>query len=376
MARTKISERIRQIRVSRGFTQAELAERAQISRQAVTAIEAGVYLPNVAIAVKLARAIGATVEETFGDADEDHEQRVDARWKKSPSITTDRARVVLARIGGKIVAVAEPTAHLTLPVSSGVRVKTTRTRAHISTRLLDSEIDSTLVIAGCDPAVSMLISWMARAGSRINAVALPCSSGKALAALADESVHAAGVHLRDPKSGDYNLAPVRRAIGRSRICLINFARWEVGLATSEGNRRGIRDFSDLARADVRIANRERGSGARQVLDEALASAGLSPQQVAGYDGEVAGHLGVAAAIHDGAADTGVTIRVAAEAYGLDFIPIREERYDLAIPQTEMESVPVRRMLDALNSRRFAREVSQLCAYDTGRMGEELARIDC
>lgn len=148
------------------------------------------------------------------------------------------------------------------------------------------------------------------------------------------------------------------------------------LATSEGNRRGIRDFSDLARTDVRIANRERGSGARQVLDEALASAGLSPQQVAGYDGEVAGHLSVAAAIHNGAADTGVTIRVAAEAYGLDFIPIREERYDLAIPHTEMESVPVRRMLDALNSRRFAREVSQLCGYDTGRMGEELARIDC
>ncbi len=109
-----------------------------MSRQAIAAIESGVYLPNVAIAVKLARAIGATVEEIFSDANEDHEQCVDACWKKSPSITTDRARVVLARIGGKIVAVADPTAHLTLPVSSGVRVKTFRGRADISTRLLDS----------------------------------------------------------------------------------------------------------------------------------------------------------------------------------------------------------------------------------------------
>jgi molybdate-binding protein len=255
-------------------------------------------------------------------------------------------------------------------------VKTAGRQARISTRLLDSEIDSTLVVAGCDPAVSMLIAWMARTGSQIKVVAFPCSSRKALAALADESVHAAGVHLRDPRSGDYNFAPVHRALGHRRICLVNFARWEVGLATAAGNPRGIRDFSDLARSDVRVVNRERGSGARQALDEALADAGLKPEQITGYGEEVAGHLDVAAAVHDGTADTGVTIRVAAEAYGLGFVPMREERYDLAIPETELESAPVRRMLDALTSSRFAREVAQLCAYDTARMGEELSQIDC
>src|SRR5208283_5207223 len=141
-------------------------------------------------------------------------------------------------------------AQLTLPVASGVRMKDAGRRAQISTGLFDSEIDSTLVVAGCDPAVSLLIAWMARAGSQVNAIALPCSSGRALAALADESVHVAGVHLRDPKSGDYNFASVRRAFGSRRICLINFARWEVGLATAAGNPHGIRDFSDLARAEV------------------------------------------------------------------------------------------------------------------------------
>jgi DNA-binding XRE family transcriptional regulator len=177
MAHAKISEMIRRMRMLRGFTQAELAERVRVSRQAIAAIESGIYLPNVAVAVKLARAFGTMVEEIFGEADEDYEQYVEARWKKSPSITTEHARVLLARIGGKIVAVAEPTAHLTLPVSSGVRVGTSGARAQISTRLLDSEIDATLVVAGCDPAVSMLIAWMARTGSQINAVALPCSSG-------------------------------------------------------------------------------------------------------------------------------------------------------------------------------------------------------
>jgi putative transcriptional regulator len=118
MANTKISDAIRRIRALHGLTQTKLALRVGISRQALAAIESGSYLPNVTVAVRLAREIGETVEKLFGDTGEDDGQ-VDARWKKSPSITTNRARAVLARIGGKIVAIAEPTAHLTLPVSSG-----------------------------------------------------------------------------------------------------------------------------------------------------------------------------------------------------------------------------------------------------------------
>jgi molybdopterin molybdotransferase/putative molybdopterin biosynthesis protein len=376
MASDRLSKTIRHVRALRGLTQAELAGQVGISRQALAAIESGTYQPNVAVAVRLARVVGITVEELFGDTEEDYEHRIDACWKKSPAVTANRQRAVLARVGGKIVALAQPSACLTLPVSSGICVKTAGARACVSTRLLDNEIDATLIIAGCDPAVAILIAWMARAGSQINAVAFPCSSGRALAALADGSIHVAGAHLRDPESGDYNLAPVRTAIGKGRICVVNFARWEVGLVTAEGNPRGIRDFCDLARSDVRIINREQGSGARQALDEALSEAGLRPSLIAGYEDEVAGHLEVAAAVQSGDANAGVTIRVAAEAYGLGFIPLREERYDLAIPEAELESAPVSRMLDALSSRRFAREVEQLCAYDTTRMGEELARIDC
>jgi putative molybdopterin biosynthesis protein len=371
-----LGETIRALRTSRGLTQARLAADAGISRQAVAAIESGAYLPNVAIAIRLARVVGTTVEELFEEADPDRERQIQALWKKSPTISANQKRVVLARVQSKMVAVALPSARLTLPVSSGVCIKHFGGRVQIATPLAGNHIDATLVVAGCDPAVSMLIGWMARAGARINAVALPCSSGRALAALAEESVHVAGVHLRDPKSGDYNLTPVRHMLGKSCIRLINFARWEVGLATSEGNPHGIRNFSDIALAKVRIVNRERGAGARQVLDEELTKAGLKPSQVRGYANEASGHLEVAAAICSGEADTGVTIRLAAEAYGLAFIPLREERYDLAIPEADLESTPVSRMLDALSSRRFARELSQLCAYDTSLMGKELARINC
>jgi DNA-binding XRE family transcriptional regulator len=209
MAHQEFGETIRRKRISAGLTQATLAKHANISRQAVAAIESSVYLPNVSIALKLARAFGTTIEEIFGES-HDHAQCVEARWKESPSITTDRARVVLAGVDGKIVALPERTAQLTLAVSSGVRMRTGGGRAQISTGLFVSEMDSTLVVAGCDPAVSLLIAWMARSGSQVNTVALPCSSGRALAALADKSVHVAGVHLRDPKSGDYNFAPYGR----------------------------------------------------------------------------------------------------------------------------------------------------------------------
>jgi putative transcriptional regulator len=97
MSITKISESIRRLRISRGFTQTELARRADVSRQAVAAIEGGVYLPNVNVALKLARAFGTTVEEIFCDEDQNAQRRVHARSEQSPSIATERE---LARIDG------------------------------------------------------------------------------------------------------------------------------------------------------------------------------------------------------------------------------------------------------------------------------------
>jgi putative molybdopterin biosynthesis protein len=91
--------------------------------------------------------------------------------------------------------------------------------------------------------------------------------------------------------------------------------------------------------------------------------------------EYPGHLEVAATIATGQADFGVTIRVAADVYGLGFVPIREERYDLVILKRDLESVPVEAMLDALNSRALAREVAQLCAYDTSQMGKVMAHLN-
>jgi molybdate-binding protein len=191
--------------------------------------------------------------------------------------------------------------------------------------------------------------------------------------LAKGAVHVAGVHLRDPKSGEYNLKSVRDAIGRRPLVVVNFAGWELGLGVTARNPLGVRGFADLVRPQLRIVNREIGSGARLALDEALNELGLRSQRIKGYTRELPGHLEIAEAIASGQADAGVTIRVAAEAYGLAFIAIREERYDLVVLEDESGLSPVKAMLEALNSRRFAREINQLCAYDTDQMGKVIAQ---
>ncbi len=219
-----------------------------------------------------------------------------------------------------------------------------------------------------------MADWLTRHHAPVSVCAISCSSRAAMTAVSRGEVHVAGVHLRDPKSGDYNLEAVRRALGRRRVMLVNFVLWELGLAVAAGNPRGIRGFEDLARSGVRLVNRELGSGARFALDEAFAALRIDARRITGYDRELPGHLEVAGAVAAREADAGVTIRVAADAYGVGFIALREERYDLVIPEREADHAAVRAMLDALNSRRFARELSELCSYDTNQTGRVLARL--
>jgi putative molybdopterin biosynthesis protein len=371
----EVGKTLARARAARNLTQTEMARRTGISRQALGAIESGAYQPSVAIALRLARELGQSVETLFGEGDAEASTLVDASWRGDQRRRTDasQSRVALARVRGKVVAVAQPAAHLTLAPAAGLLQRARRNRADVATFQSPDEIDSTLLIAGCDPAVAILADWFARRRSPVHAVALPCSSRSALRALLDGRAHAAGVHLRDNKSGEYNLAPVRRALGRHRSIVVNFARWELGLATAPGNPLAIGGFADLERPGLRIVNREPGSGARAALDQAIADLGLHSGRIAGYEFEVGGHLEVAAAIAAGLADVGVTIRVGADAYGLHFLPHREERYDLVIMADDAESAPVKAILDALNSRRLAREVSQLCAYDTSQMGSMAPR---
>ncbi|MGC1678040.1 MAG: substrate-binding domain-containing protein [Candidatus Binataceae bacterium] len=366
----QLRDQLRLARAAHGLSQNELARRAGISRQALGAIEAGQYQPGVSVALALARELGATVEALFGA---DSPNQVAAAVPVSVKLAAG-SHVALARVGGRVVAIPAAAVQHNLTAADGIVSAVAARSASIAAYVSADEIDATLIVAGCDPAVSLLADWVARRHPPIRIVALARGSMGALEALLGGRAHVAGVHLRDTKSGEYNLGPVRRALKNRHTAIIRFASWELGLATAPGNPLGIGGFEDLRRPRLRLINRERGAGARIALDDAIAALKLKPSAIAGYNREVGGHLEVALAIAARQGDLGVTIRVAAQAYGLGFVPIREERYDLAVPAGEMSSAPVRAMLEAINSSRFATEVAGLCGYDTHEMGALAANL--
>lgn len=361
-------KRLRDRRVARAISQSELARRAGISRQALGAIECGTYMPGVSVALRIAAELGTTVEHLFAQPETD---QLVAECAEGTSPEAN-GRVSLGRVRGRLIAVPIPATGVTMTPAAGLISRTlSKRRVEVAPFRSCAEIDQTLIIAGCDPGVAVLRDYLSRRQPTIAIAALPGSSSDALTAATRGVAHAAGVHLRDPKSGDYNLAAARAAFGSAPFRIVNFARWEVGLATQPGAA-PINALEDLTQRDVSIINRQVGSGARAVLDEMLAANGVEPTQIRGYDQLAAGHLEVAAAIARGAADAGVTIRLAAELYSLRFQPWREERYDLVIPEEEFGSMPVQTLLEALNSRALTNEISQLCSYDTSNMGAVLS----
>jgi len=361
-------DKIRALRLAHGVKQSELARQAGISRQALASVEAGVYLPGVAVAIKIANLLGDSVENLF---ETKGAQRIDALWKGARRPTTEwRAHqaVALARVAGRLIAMPRARAMVQLSRASGTLERLEAgARAEVATMRSHSEIDATLVIAGCDPAVAMVRDHLARMTPPIAVFPVPSSSSEALSAVAEERAHVAGIHLRDPKSGEYNSAATRRALGRRRVRVVNFARWELGLASSRNS--PIRDLDALIHRRCQLVNREPGSGARLALDEELSRRHIKPSSVRGYDRSRFGHLEVASAIREGEADAGVTIKIAAEAYDLEFVTWHEERYDLVIPEQEFETLGVRGMMQALNSSRLAHDIAAFCDYDTAEMGK-------
>ncbi len=185
----------------------------------------------------------------------------------------------------------------------------------------------------------------------------------------------AGTHLLD-ESGEYNL-PVMRRLGMKNAVLVKGYLREQGLIVARGNPKNIRWFEDMLRDNVRIVNRNPGSGTRVLLDmhlrEIAEREGIEFEELVkridGYSVEAKTHTAVAVAILMGKADVGLGIKSVADFYGLDFIPVRAEEYDFAVRKDRLEKESVRMFLDTLRSEEFARELEKLGMRTWERTGE-------
>jgi molybdate-binding protein len=152
------------------------------------------------------------------------------------------------------------------------------------------------------------------------------------------------------------------------VRVVTFATWEEGLVVATRNPKSISGVEDLARPDVEIINRETGAGARLLLDTSLRKNGIPHGRVRGYDQTASGQVMAAWHVHSGKADCCIATRGSARVFGLHFIPLAVERYDLVIPSRYMDEPSVQSVLDALGRSSFRHELEALGGYDTSETG--------
>ena len=244
--------RVRELRKSAGFTQAELGERAGISRTAVTAIEGERLVPSVSAALALAQTLGTTVEVLFGRAEISEKP---PEWAWDPQTTAQS--YWQAEVGGQNWLYPAETAPMYSLLPDG------NTSAELPTIVGSKRpLDKTLVVACCDPAAGLLASEFAQAtGQRM--LILPRSSREALKLMREGKVHVAGLHLSTPDETQRNAQVVREVLGND-YQLLRIARWQEGIAVAPSSR--IKSVRGALRSKLRWVGREPGSGARQCLD--------------------------------------------------------------------------------------------------------------
>ncbi|MBV9781276.1 MAG: helix-turn-helix domain-containing protein [Acidobacteriaceae bacterium] len=361
-----ICSRLQEIRKGRGISAAELARRVGVSRQTIYSIEDGTFLPNTATSLELARALDVTVEEIFSIREEPSQPRIIADLLSGDQ-EAEGQFVRACRVNQRVTAVSIPFLPAYLPLADGIIQSRTRRRVSIKPAVPLREQGKSFLIAGCDPALSLLRESLQSSGIEI--ITASCSSRRALEWLKQGRVHAAGSHLLDRHTGDYNLPVIRRLLPKKHVRVVNFANWEQGLVLRRGNPKSIRSIADLARKNVRFVNRERGSGSRDLLDTGLRRVGIRSNQVRGYDFIVHGHLAAAYAVACGTADCCIATRSASRCFGLDFIALRAERFDLAFTQASLELPAAKALLDSLNRSQLRKKLQCIAGYDTTHTGD-------
>jgi len=305
-----------------------------------------------------------------------------ARKLASTSGADDWVRVRLGLVGGAIVATPLPRGAgvlTSLVRADGLLLVPAGVEGHQPGEEVDVEllrgigdIERTIVATGShDLVLDLAASALRAADPGATLASANVGSLGGLVALRDGLCHLAGSHLLDPATGAYTLPYVDRLLAGRDIAVIRLVHRDQGLLVAPGNPLGLAGIADLARPGLRYVNRQRGAGTRALLDHELARHGLAPGAVDGYAREEHTHLAVAAAVAAGRADTGLGILAAARAFGLGFVPVTREPYDLVLATESLDDPRLVPLWALLGSPGFAAEVEALGGYSAQEMGRRI-----
>ena len=224
------------------------------------------------------------------------------------------------------------------------------------------------ILGSHDPLIDEAADELRRQDIRAYVSSAHVGSMGAILAIRRGEGQLGGVHLLDEADGSYNVSYVERYFPSGGVALVECVKRSQGLMVAAGNPLGVSGVTDLAKPGLRYVNRQKGAGTRVLLDYLLGQAGISPKSITGYEREEPTHTAVAAQIAAGSADCGLGILSAARMYGLGFVPICEETYDLLVSLKAMETPQVRAFLRVLSSDSFLKRLDALGGYTCDKPG--------
>lgn len=358
MSESRLENHLRSQRKAAGLSQNALAERVGVSRQAILAVEAGRNVPSTSLGLKLAYALGCSVEDIFQLAPA---PGIQARLAPAAPGSEGGTRAALARVADRWVAHRIPS-HGVL-AADGIISGTDGDVATVSPLVSSGSLRRNVLVAGCAPLLGAVATRVGQRFSDARVTWLPTGNRRSMELLADGLVHVAGLHLGGDEGAAATEAAAKRALPGRRLLVVNLTRWRMGVVVSPGNPMGLATGADLMRPGLRLAHREEGSGAHTLASRS--TDGACDTQ----DGPRAGDHGeVARLVRSGSADAGIAIESAALAEGMDFIPLVSERFDLVVPARAAAESPVSRLIETLDDPAFRAEVEHLPGYDGSMSG--------
>lgn len=334
-------------RRARKWSQAELAQRAGISRAAVSAIEGQRLTPSVTAALSLAGVLECSVEELFGQQETTATRGPEWAWEA----LREPCRYWEAEVNERRLMYPVEAVGLNPVVHDGLWAE------GLCRELAPARAETTLTLACCDPAAGLMAAEYAReSGFRL--LVFPRSGGAALELLRQGLVHIAGLHRSTAEHPERNAESVAARLGRG-YRLLRVAQWEEGIALPPGDR--ARSAQAVIRRPRRWAAREAGSAARECLDELFGGHSFS-------HGQASSHAGVAEAVRSGWAGAGVCVRLCAEEAGLNFLPVRQEKLDFCYSEALQRDGRIQALVRLLRSRGYRRLLGDLPGYHAGETG--------
>lgn len=237
----------------------------------------------------------------------------------------------------------------------------------------DSDHRGTRFAGSHEPAVEMLIQFGQHQDPKLIIDATFNGSMEGLVSLFRRQASMAGIHLWDSKTGQYNIPFLHYCLPGEEVSVVNLVQRVQGWIVAPGNPLGITGWSDIARPGLRFLNRQKGSGTRLRLDAYLNGAGVEGKSIKGYEIEENTHFGIACRVASDEADIGMGVQAMAERFGLGFVPLFEERYDLVCLQEFSTTAEWRQVLAILNSPGFRRSLDSQGGYNTSLTGKMISR---